>query len=65
MHKWKTGDRARVVADNTYRDGAADIGIEFVVEGLREDNEGPVLLTSAATRGYDGFYAHRCEVANA
>lgn len=60
--EWEVGDRARVIADNEYGDGAADIGIEFVVEGLREGSQGrTVLITAKATRGFDGFYAERCE----
>lgn len=60
--EWKVGDRARVVADNEYSDGAEDIGAEFTVEGLREGSRGrTVLLTGKATRGFDGFYAERCE----
>lgn len=63
-HQWKIGERAKVVADNEYGDGAGDIGTEFTVEGLREGSRGRlVLLTSQATRGYDGFYAERCEPA--
>lgn len=59
---WKVGDRAKVITDNEYGDGAADIGTEFTVEGLREGSRGrTVLLTSLATRGFDGFYAERCE----
>lgn len=60
---WRVGDRVRVVVDNEYGDGAADIGTEFVVEGLREGSGGRmVLLTATATRGFDGFYAERCEL---
>jgi hypothetical protein len=61
MIDWNIGDKARVVSDNKYGDGAVDIGIEFVVEGFREGSDGLVLLTGAATRGFDGFYANRCE----
>jgi len=59
--EWKVGDKARVIADNKYGDGAADIGIEFEVEGLREGSDGLVLITRSGTRGFDGFYANRCE----
>jgi hypothetical protein len=60
MSDWKIGDQAKVIADNQYGDGAADIGIVFEVEGLREGRGGLVLLTSKGTRGFDGFYANRC-----
>ena len=61
MTNWKIGDKARVIADNKYGDGADEIGTEFVVEGLREGSNGLVLLTTPGPRGYDGFYASRCE----
>jgi len=61
MTEWKVGDQAKVIANNRYGDGAADIGIEFTVEGLREGKGGLVLLTSKNTHGFDGFYSNRCE----